>query len=91
MLTVILTTNRSIVAVHGLGGDAFSTGRDKDSGSLWLRDFLPHSALLKNARIMTFGYDAAISQNRFPRNLQDESSPLHKLCFLTFPIIAMTT
>jgi hypothetical protein len=47
----------SIVAVHGLGGDAFSTWRHA-SGKLWLHDFLPKSQTFSVARIMTFGYDA---------------------------------
>ncbi|PVH84639.1 hypothetical protein DL98DRAFT_512067 [Cadophora sp. DSE1049] len=47
-----------IVAVHGLGGDSFSTWTDKASGCLWLRDLLPQQEALKGARIMTFGYDA---------------------------------
>ncbi|TVY81035.1 Protein SERAC1, partial [Lachnellula suecica] len=48
----------SIVAVHGLGGDSFSTWTDKSSGCLWLRDLLPDTKPLKEARIMTWGYDA---------------------------------
>ncbi|KAI1324880.1 hypothetical protein F5Y16DRAFT_379814 [Xylariaceae sp. FL0255] len=60
-----------IVAVHGLGGDAFETWTALN-GKLWLRDFLPqqledppedseygpHDS--KVARVMTFGYDASV-------------------------------
>ncbi|RYP68053.1 hypothetical protein DL771_006894 [Monosporascus sp. 5C6A] len=46
-----------IVAIHGLGGDAFKTWTDKD-GHLWLRDSLP--AYISGARIMTYGYDSAV-------------------------------
>jgi hypothetical protein len=60
-----------IVAVHGLGGDAFDTWTSPN-GHLWLRDSLPQA--LKNppadyshgpddskiARVMTFGYDASV-------------------------------
>ena len=49
---------RSIVAVHGLSGDSFSTWIHKETGQLWLRDFLPHSTKFSNARILTFGYDS---------------------------------
>jgi len=46
----------SIIALHGLGGDAFKTWTDKQ-GHLWLRDSLPGH--IPDARIMTFGYDSA--------------------------------
>jgi len=49
---------RSIVAVHGLGGDSFSTWTHKETSHLWLRDFLPQSTEFSNARILTFGYDS---------------------------------
>lgn len=64
-----LLTESSIVVVHGLGGDAFTTWT-AGNGKLWLRDFLLDQ--LKDppddfktgprdtnvARVMTFGYDA---------------------------------
>jgi hypothetical protein len=60
-----------IVAVHGLGGDAFSTWTSSND-HFWLRDSLPQA--LENppadyshgpddskiARVMTFGYDASV-------------------------------
>jgi predicted esterase len=55
---LVINALLSIIAVHGLGGDSFSTWTDKSSKSLWLRDFLPQSDHFKDARIMTFGYDA---------------------------------
>ncbi|KAK8016653.1 hypothetical protein PG993_014842 [Apiospora rasikravindrae] len=45
-----------IVAVHGLNGHREKTW-EADSGVLWLRDFLPED--FDDARIMTFGYNAA--------------------------------
>jgi hypothetical protein len=47
-----------VVAVHGLGGDGYSTWTHKKSGQLWLRDFLPESPYFANTRILTFGYSA---------------------------------
>lgn len=47
-----------MVAVHGLGGDSFSTWTDGSSNILWLRDLLPKSSYFANCRIFTFGYDA---------------------------------
>lgn len=53
----------SIVAVHGLGGDAFATWTHPKSKAFWLKDFLPQQ--IPDARIMTFGYnaDAAFGQS----------------------------
>ncbi|KAK6838139.1 hypothetical protein PG987_006420 [Apiospora arundinis] len=45
-----------IVAVHGLNGHREKTW-EADDGVLWLRDFLPRH--FHDARIMTFGYNAA--------------------------------
>lgn len=67
-LSALLIQN-SIIAVHGLGGDAFTTWT-ASNGKLWLRDFLPDQLRdppddfksgpddTKVARVMTFGYDA---------------------------------
>jgi hypothetical protein len=50
----------SIVAVHGLKGDAFKTwtvkGATPDKDVLWLRDLLPKD--IPTARILTYGYDS---------------------------------
>jgi hypothetical protein len=48
----------SIIAVHGLKGTSFETWKDGKTKALWLRDFLPEA--IPTARIMTFGYDAAL-------------------------------
>ncbi|KAI1991718.1 hypothetical protein LOZ54_001964 [Ophidiomyces ophidiicola] len=54
----------SVVAVHGLGGDSYSTWIDPNSNCLWLRDLLPQSNIFKeSARILTFGYDAKVFVN----------------------------
>ena len=46
----------SIVAVHGLNGDPKNTWTSCQTGTFWLKDFLPHD--VPNARVMTFGYNA---------------------------------
>ncbi|KAK5202612.1 hypothetical protein LTR41_011644 [Exophiala xenobiotica] len=46
----------TIVAVHGLGGDAIDTWTDPKSKAFWLKDFLPQQ--VHDARIMTSGYNA---------------------------------
>jgi hypothetical protein len=48
----------SIVAVHGLGGDAYETWADDDQ-NIWLRDFLPSQ--VPRARIMSYGYNSAVT------------------------------
>ena len=47
----------SVVAVHGLGGDAIDTWTHPESNAFWLKDFLPQQ--VPGARILTFGYNAA--------------------------------
>ncbi|KAH8693883.1 hypothetical protein BGW36DRAFT_463515 [Talaromyces proteolyticus] len=49
----------SIVAVHGLGGNAIDTWTHPKSEAFWLKDFLPKQ--IPDARIMTFGYEAAVA------------------------------
>ncbi|KAK8189294.1 uncharacterized protein BKA78DRAFT_319145 [Phyllosticta capitalensis] len=52
-----------IVAVHGLGGDSFSTFTKNDC--LWIRDLLPSVSGFENTRIMTFGYKASVFLHPF--------------------------
>ena len=52
----------SVIAVHGLGGHAFRTWTHKETGKMWLRDFLPGK--LPNTRIMSFGYDAKVLNSK---------------------------
>jgi hypothetical protein len=67
---ISFVSHSSIVAVHGLGGDSFSTWTDKGSKCLWLRDILPQVKSFNQVRIMTFGYDA----RSFIRPFQESST-----------------
>jgi ankyrin repeat protein len=57
-----------IIAIHGLGGDAFETWTDAGY-KLWLRDFVPN--FLPKARIMTFGYDSKWAFSRSVAGIDD--------------------
>ena len=52
-----MLTCYSIVAVHGLGGDAHNTWAE--DGSIWLRDYLPHQ--INRARVMSYGYNSLVA------------------------------
>lgn len=67
----------SIVAIHGLNGH-----REKswtaDNQTLWLRDLLP--AVIGNARILTYGYDANTDG---PTQLATDYMHDHAMTFLS--------
>lgn len=48
----------SLIFVHGLGGDSFSTWTARESKVFWPKEFLAQSALFMRSRIMVFGYDS---------------------------------
>ena len=50
-----------VVAVHGLGGDAYKTWTHANK-TLWLKDFLPKD--LPGARVFTFNYNSAFCFSR---------------------------
>ena len=49
-------------------------GRNKSSGTLWLRDLLPKS--LPGARIFTYAYDSKIFASRSESNIKDYATQL---------------
>src|SRR5438034_1035627 len=59
---------RSVVAVHGLGGDAYGTWTH-ENGKLWLRDFLPFQ--VPEARIFTYGYDSVVAFSKSSAEVDD--------------------
>jgi alpha-beta hydrolase superfamily lysophospholipase len=64
----------SIVAVHGLGEDARQTWTNAKTRIFWLKDCLPHD--LSDARIMTFGYNAAAALGRSMADVVDHARDL---------------
>jgi predicted alpha/beta-fold hydrolase len=61
-------TSSSIVAVHGLGGDAEETWADENR-EVWLRDFLPSQ--VPDARICSFGYDSIVAFSKSLASIDD--------------------
>jgi hypothetical protein len=60
--------NVDVVAIHGLGGGAYTTWTH-DNGTLWLRDSLLKD--LPSARVFTYGYDSAFVFSRGTSTLRD--------------------
>jgi hypothetical protein len=56
-----LTILDSIVAVHGLNGHPFKTWTTEKTKKFWLKDTGLLPSTLKSARILTFGYNAAVA------------------------------
>ena len=67
-------TCSSLVAIHGINGDAVTTWTEKATGVMWLRDFLP--AQFPRIRIMTFGYDADFASFASHQNLRTIAAKL---------------
>jgi hypothetical protein len=51
----------SIVAVHGLNGDALKTWTTLETGICWLNDPQSLPKYVKNARVLVWGYNASFS------------------------------
>jgi hypothetical protein len=66
--------NDSIVAVHGLGGDAIDTWTHPKSNAFWLKDFLPQQ--IPDARVLTFGYNAAAAFSESTAEVIDHAKSL---------------
>jgi hypothetical protein len=43
---------------------------------MWLRDFLPNSTAFQKSRIMTFGYDSALTNRKNNSRIQDWADEL---------------
>jgi hypothetical protein len=59
----------SVVAVNGLGGHAFESWRNQNTGKMWLKDFLPDD--IKGVRVMSYGYDSRQCDDRMDIDFLD--------------------
>lgn len=64
----------SLVAIHGLNGDAIDTWTHKETKVMWLEDLLPEA--IPNIRIMTFGYNAHFKNFTAQQDLRSISCKL---------------
>jgi len=60
--------------VHGLGGDSIESWTHPKSDAFWLKDFLPQQ--IPDARIMTFGYNAAAAFGQSTSDVIDHAKSL---------------
>ena len=69
---VVSNTRLDIVAIHGLGGDAYKTWMD--GSRLWLSDFLPSH--VPEARVLSFGYSASDALAWFGTGIEQQAITL---------------
>lgn len=64
---------RSVIAVHGLAGNAFGSwavrAQRSEEYTCWLRDFLAED--LPNIRVVTYGYEARLDRTTTVSRLTD--------------------
>ena len=64
----------SIIAVHGLNGDATNTWKHPKNNHFWLQDSLPLD--VKGARILSYGYNADVAFGNTTANVWDHAKSL---------------
>ena len=76
----------SIIAVHGLGGHAYGSFKERGGSYMWLEDSLPASLMASRelstrclAGILTYGYDAHIENSDSFQGIRDLASRLRVL------------
>ena len=69
-----ISNHHSLVAIHGLNGDAFATWTHRKTGNLWLRDMIP--SMLPATRVLTYGYNAKFFNFTSTQDLYSISSKL---------------
>ncbi|KAI5842039.1 hypothetical protein BZA05DRAFT_380199 [Tricharina praecox] len=61
-----------LVAVTGLAGHAYGSWKSRNRPHVWLRDFLPHDLDAHDCRVrvLTFGYNSALKDDRSTPSIQ---------------------
>ena len=68
----------SVVAICGLGGHAFCSFQERKGHYMWLRDGLPRDLKADGVRVLTYGYDSQLFQNKSFQNIEDIASTFRK-------------
>lgn len=63
---MLTTTPDSIIAVEGLGTNAFGTFRAPQGDEMWLRDYLKEP--IPRSRVMLYGYDSSVIDKHTERS-----------------------
>lgn len=69
---VVSNTRLDIVAIHGLGGDAYTTWMD--GSRIWLSEFLPSH--VPEARVLSFGYSVSDALACFGAGIEQQAIKL---------------
>jgi hypothetical protein len=66
----------SCIAIPGLGGNAFSSFKERGGKHMWLRDSLP--AHLQGVRVLTYGYDSMLAGSQSFQDLEALASAFRR-------------
>lgn len=67
----------SCIAISGLGGHAFTSFKEREGNSMWLRDALPLD--LKGAQIWIYGYDTSLMNSTSYQDLEALASTFRRI------------
>lgn len=74
---MLITTYHSIIAVHGLGGHAYGSFKERGGTYMWLEDslardlFTDGSSAGTRARVLVYGYDAHVEKSPCFQSIRD--------------------
>ncbi|OIW32574.1 hypothetical protein CONLIGDRAFT_699412 [Coniochaeta ligniaria NRRL 30616] len=81
--TVSAEIKVDIIAIHGLGGHAYGSFKERGGTYMWLEDSLPAGLRTEGtARILIYGYDAHVENSDSFQSIEDLASQLRLLILL---------